>query len=390
MKIFTFVCCLLFVQHSFAQGIEFFKGTWKEVLTESQKVGKPIFVDSYTTWCGPCKNMAANVFTKPQVGKFFNENFVNYKLDMETPEGKAFESTYPVSAYPTLFFIDEKGKVLKKVVGGQQVDGLIAQGQEALKKGDNVEAMNADYAAGKKDFEFMIKYVKALNNQGKPSLKVSNDFLASEPKITEEQIMLFTFEAAVEADSKLFEAVVSKKDSYIKLVGEDKYNAKVMSACRATLDKSIEFDAPELMKEALTVADKALTKEANEFRYSSEALYYKSFNKKEDYLKTSENYAKTVAKDDKKLLTIAQNLCKDFKEDPIVLKKATNFAANAYKLNATFDNLSFYCKLLVDGNNFKEALKLAEQALKMTKKTAIDADIKKYESFIELIKSKKA
>ena len=33
---------------------------------------------------------------------------------METPDGRDFEGIYSVSAYPTLFFIDVKGKIIKK------------------------------------------------------------------------------------------------------------------------------------------------------------------------------------------------------------------------------------------------------------------------------------
>ena len=58
-----------------AQGIEFFHGTWVEALAEAKKQEKPIFVDAYTTWCGPCQMMSKNVFTHADVGAFFNENF---------------------------------------------------------------------------------------------------------------------------------------------------------------------------------------------------------------------------------------------------------------------------------------------------------------------------
>ncbi len=390
MKNLFVITCLFLFNTVFSQGIEFFHGTWAESLAEAKKVGKPIFIDAFTTWCGPCKAMAKNVFTQDQVGKFFNQNFVNVKLDMETPEGKAFESKYPVSAYPTLFFIDEDGKVLKKVVGGQQADGLINHGKEALKKADNVEAMDKDYADGKKDYKFMIKYIKALNNQGKPSLKIANDYLNSNPDITLEQRRKFIFEAAVEADSKIFEAILSEKDEFIKLVGEDAYNQRVKSSCKATLNKAIEFETPELMKDVLAISDKALTKESNEFRYTSEMSYYKTFNKKEDYLKSADNYVKKINKDDKKLIEMAQNICKDFKADPVVIKKATNYAANAYKLNANFENLTYYCSLLLENKSFKEALKLAENALKNTKKTSNAEEVKKYEAFLESIKSRKA
>ncbi|HLU93960.1 MAG TPA: thioredoxin family protein, partial [Membranihabitans sp.] len=56
--------------------IEFKDGTWDELLQFAQAENKPIFVDAYAVWCGPCKRMASEVFTQSGVGDFFNGNFV--------------------------------------------------------------------------------------------------------------------------------------------------------------------------------------------------------------------------------------------------------------------------------------------------------------------------
>jgi len=92
------------------QGIEFFHGTWKEALEEAKKQDKLVFVDAYAQWCGPCKKMAKNTFTKAEVGDFHNQNFVNLKLDMETPDGRDFGGKYPVSAYPTLLYLERRSR----------------------------------------------------------------------------------------------------------------------------------------------------------------------------------------------------------------------------------------------------------------------------------------
>ena len=72
------------------EGIKFFEGTWEEALTLAKKEHKIIFVDAYTTWCGPCKQMAKDVFTQKEVGDFYNKSFINVKLDMEKGEGIGF------------------------------------------------------------------------------------------------------------------------------------------------------------------------------------------------------------------------------------------------------------------------------------------------------------
>ena len=61
---------------------------WKEILQLAKKENKLIFMDCYTSWCGPCKALAKNVFTQEKVGDFFNPRFINVKYDMEKGDGK--------------------------------------------------------------------------------------------------------------------------------------------------------------------------------------------------------------------------------------------------------------------------------------------------------------
>lgn len=63
-----------------AQGIDFFHGSWAAAQEKAKAEQKLIFVDAFASWCGPCKRMAAQVFPDPQVGDYFNANFVNLKL----------------------------------------------------------------------------------------------------------------------------------------------------------------------------------------------------------------------------------------------------------------------------------------------------------------------
>ena len=45
---------------------------WKKVIKKAKKEKKLIFVDCYTSWCGPCKMLAKDVFTRDEVADYFN------------------------------------------------------------------------------------------------------------------------------------------------------------------------------------------------------------------------------------------------------------------------------------------------------------------------------
>ena len=107
------------------KGIVFVKGNWASILKKAKAENKIIFFDAYTTWCGPCKLLQKNVFTRDDVGTLFNKEFINVKFDMESGEGPMLAEKYPLEGYPTLFFINPDGTVVKEVIGYQKPETLI-------------------------------------------------------------------------------------------------------------------------------------------------------------------------------------------------------------------------------------------------------------------------
>ena len=97
-----------------AQGVEFRDLTFRQALEQAQKEGKLVFMDCYTSWCGPCKNMLNNVFTLAEAGEFMNEEFVCVKYDMEKGEGRDLLKRYGVDAFPTMFLLDGDGNIIYK------------------------------------------------------------------------------------------------------------------------------------------------------------------------------------------------------------------------------------------------------------------------------------
>jgi thiol-disulfide isomerase/thioredoxin len=106
---FTLLACVTAFTAG-AQGINFEAGNWQSVLDKAKKEHKLVYVDVYTTWCGPCKILAAQVFPKKEAGDKFNKLFVNYRIDAEKGEGIALAKNYEVNGYPTHLFIDPSSK----------------------------------------------------------------------------------------------------------------------------------------------------------------------------------------------------------------------------------------------------------------------------------------
>ena len=119
-----------------AQGISFeHNKSWNDIVQKAKAENKLIFMDAYTVWCGPCKALQARVFPNKELGEYFNDNFVNAKIDMERGEGPTLAAKFRVRAYPTLFFIDPNTqKVVVQAMGFRQAEDLMQIGKQAAAK----------------------------------------------------------------------------------------------------------------------------------------------------------------------------------------------------------------------------------------------------------------
>ncbi len=107
-----------------------------KVLDKAAAQNKLVFVDVYTDWCLPCKLMDEDVFTHQETADFMNEHFVNYKIDAEKNEGPDIQIIYNIQAYPTLLFLDSKGKVILEKMGVAYHTELIELANQALTNAD--------------------------------------------------------------------------------------------------------------------------------------------------------------------------------------------------------------------------------------------------------------
>jgi thioredoxin-related protein len=171
----AFICFTLFNVNAQDKGIKFQNGlTWAQVKQKAKDENKYIFVDCYTTWCGPCKVMATEVFPQPEVSNFFNEKFISIALqfdetkkdDADTKrwraEVKRIEKEYKVEAYPTYFFFAPDGSLVHTIIGGSDAKTFIARAKESLDTKTQLVNLKKQYAEGNRSPEFLRVFVNVL------------------------------------------------------------------------------------------------------------------------------------------------------------------------------------------------------------------------------------
>ncbi len=133
----------------------------ESVFLQAQQTGMWVLVDCYTSWCGPCKQMMREVFTRKDVGKFVNANFISVKIDMEKGEGPAIGKKYAVKGYPTFLFFSPDGQLRHQALGGREPTEFILLCERA-KKGYVLDDLRAQYATGNRDKDFLFNYIYEL------------------------------------------------------------------------------------------------------------------------------------------------------------------------------------------------------------------------------------
>ena len=95
---------------SFAQGVDFKSLTMKEAQVVAVKEKKMIFIDFYTTWCGPCKMMGPVV--EEISGELDDVKVCKINIDEEMEVAQR----YGVMSIPT-FIAFKNGEMTGKQVG---------------------------------------------------------------------------------------------------------------------------------------------------------------------------------------------------------------------------------------------------------------------------------
>lgn len=368
IPIFLLLPLLLFTTSTFAEGIKFFKGSFEEALELAKAEEKLIFVDAYTTWCGPCKRMSANVFPQEEVGNFFNANFISMKIDMEKPDGIKFRQTYPVSAFPTFYFIADDGKTVHTTKGAQKADAFIKLGKMVVGKFDRSSDFAKEYDAGNREPELILKYVKALIKSNKPSGKIANEYLNSQKDLNTDFNRRFLLAATTEADSRIFDKMVAQREAISALESKEAVDAKIEKACQNTVEKAIEFKSEDLLDEAKSKMKKYLSAKSSDFNYQSDMAYYKAEANSAKYLKTCATYVKKKVKGNAaELHKVSKDIFTSFSNNEKAMSLAEKYAKQAVENGGLAKYYATYASLLYANGKKDEAMTMAQKAVEMAK-----------------------
>ena len=135
--------------------------TLEQASAKAKAENKLIFLDCFTTWCGPCKMMARDVFTQPKVGDFMNPRFVNIKIDMESAYGAPLAKKLQVTAFPTFIIFNADAQEIARFLGSSPADEFIQTVGEKSKDTGSSD-LQKRWEQGDRDPQFLLQYLQTL------------------------------------------------------------------------------------------------------------------------------------------------------------------------------------------------------------------------------------
>lgn len=234
LKIVCLAVLLLwkFVTVAQDRSVAFEELTFQEALAKAKQNNKLLFVDCYTSWCGPCKMLAREVFTNNEVADYFNAHFISLKVDCEKGEGPALREWFGVSSYPTLLFIDGNGKMVNKIMGASQAPRFLARVKEALDPKNSISRKEAEYEAGNRERAFMLDLISSYKKlrDAQKATKISMELLSglSEKDLLTQEMWNVVCDYYVSSyGSKWWNFILEHGDEYAAIVGKDAVANKI-------------------------------------------------------------------------------------------------------------------------------------------------------------------
>ncbi|MBK9283276.1 MAG: thioredoxin family protein [Sphingobacteriaceae bacterium] len=366
--------------------IQFEHGNLASVFEKAKKENKLIFIDAYTTWCGPCKWMAKNIFTNDTVADYYNTSYINYKLDMEKGEGLEFAKKYNVSCYPNLIVLNSSGELVHRGAGGLPVESFLAFGKNGYSSDKNFTAIKTNYEKEKLNEATILSYAQLLRGCCLDPSNEINNYLANlndKDYLKRTNWVLFR-DYINNFQSKPATYFIANYSTFENSFGKDTVEGKMLKLGKSYFGKFIY--AKEYDKTGYENAKAEFTKSnypmSESILINSDLSLYQKFDTEKYYPLAAEYHLKHSTNNAAALNQIAWQFYEKV-SDKKLLEDALKMSRRACELKAQYMYEDTQAAILFKLEKYSEAEQVANKAIASAKKEEMSED--EYKETIDLL-----
>ena len=164
-----------------------FEPSLKMAFEKARQQHKMVFVEYYNAECPVCKKLEP-VFADTELGKFYNENFISYKLNTEQikKEDSLFiqKAGFKFESVPYFLFFDNDQVFVHYSGTKQDITYLINAGKTALEPGERSADLPAKYNSGDRTIKTLYAYSSLIELYKNDSLRtiLADELFKAYPK----------------------------------------------------------------------------------------------------------------------------------------------------------------------------------------------------------------
>lgn len=306
------------------EGIRFEEGSFTEILKKAKSLNKPVFIDVFTSWCGPCKRMAKEVFPQKEVGEKFNASFINYALDAEKGEGVELALKYKVGSYPTYLFVNGDGVLLYRSLGSMPAEKFLTEAVTALGEYADPKPFAGwedEYESRKNEKQFVWDYIqkrKKLKLSCADQLDQYFSLCTTDELFQSALLPDLTQYTNMNSDGPFYKFLVRNKDS-IRLLIKEKYGKNVfvdqflVFVAKNDVDRAIENRDEKLLTLVCTLLTSLPQDDSPvDWRVGEAKMkYYSKTNNPKVLLQVMKGYSRSVMRFDTRKIRVKDSLALD-------------------------------------------------------------------------------
>lgn len=353
------------------QGIQFSERSWEDILAAAKRDNKPIFVDAYTTWCGPCKMLVKDVFPQKEIGDFYNAHFINAHFDMEKGEGMALAKRYNVQAYPTLLFINGDGNIIHRFAGYLPPVQFLEMGKTALDTALSLGAKDARYKKGDRDPEFLYQYTEQRRQAFDNShYAIAEEYLRTQSDWTTPRNLEFIYKYADDLKTEMFHYLLNNRGKFEAAYGKENVTERIQNI---VYEKIFDDKASPSLGMVDSILALVYPDRAKRLSASYRMVYSRNHGDREGYAQAAIDYFNQYADNAEELNEAAYTFTQVI-EKKSLLKKAVKWAKRSMELDPDqYYNSDTLAELYFKMGKKCKARKAAKLAIGLAEKNGEDA-----------------
>ena len=335
LKTTALFIAFLFSQNLNAQtkGVKFVKTSLENAFEIAKKQNKPVFVEIYAIGCSHCESFKNTFDTNPNVGAYFNQKFVSYQVEVNSPEGREFRKKHNIYilSTPMMSFWDRDEKLMHIQVTGDEQNNeksLIEMADRAVDSTKNSASWKNYFQQGMRDDNFLIEYgyMSRIICDTTANIAAMNAFADKQQSTNFQNPINFIVlqKVIIDDENAVFKHIVNNLDVfYAKYPKRDVISAienTVMFSLYSSRADNFSLEKMAEMKENLRKIGIEKQSIAGRFLLPETKLLFKT-NQPEKAIELIDNFYKGLKTIDKKDGEFIEKYVRRFTQDEAILSK---------------------------------------------------------------------